>query len=145
MLCPRRNSWKPFSKTGTSGLGLNCSETAITSCNLWALRKARRKRPLWVRARRNDAHFERIIAQEITLNNKRIRRTTLATSPLSWIRFTISPPMKEATRAIFSITGYRVQGTGYRRQETDRESGHLKSAVGCDLGPRLCFPCVLCG
>ncbi len=80
--CRRYSSYPP-SNTATRGLGLNCSATAEISCSRWALRKARTKRPLWLRARPNRAHLERMIPQESTLNPRRIRRTTLATRPLS--------------------------------------------------------------
>src|SRR5579863_3125759 len=92
----RRNSVKPPSNTATKGLGLNCSATAETSCSRCALRKARTKRPLCTRARRTRLHFERMIAQEITLKINRDKRTTFATGPVCPIRSTISPPTTAA-------------------------------------------------
>src|SRR5580698_12536 len=100
----RRYSSKPPAKTATNGLGLNCSATAATSRRRWALRNARKKRPLCTRARRSKLHLERIIAQEITLNSKRRSRTTLATGPVALTKSTISPPtttVKSGKKCIF--------------------------------------------
>ena len=73
----RRYSSNPPSKTPTSGLGRNCSATAPTSCRRCALRKARTKRPLCTRARRNTLHLERMIAQETRLKIRRSKQDRL--------------------------------------------------------------------
>src|SRR5690349_14650717 len=87
----RRYSSKPCSKMLTSGLGLNCSDTADTSCNLSAFRKARRNLLLCTRARRKLAHFDRMMDQEIRLKISRTSRTVFATGPVCWIKLPISP------------------------------------------------------
>src|SRR6185369_4202662 len=89
--CFRSSSTTP-SNTLTSGLGLNCSATAAMSWKRGAFRKARIKRPLWIRARRNPLHFEMITAQENRLANKRTKRISLATGPLAEIIPAISSP-----------------------------------------------------
>src|SRR5712672_1884637 len=66
------------------------------SCNRWALRKARRKRPLCRRARRSRLHLVRIIAQEIKLKASRVTRTNFATAPVLETSSRISPPTKSA-------------------------------------------------
>ena len=58
------------------------SETAETSCRRpFALRNARRKRPLCARIRRNFDPLERMIDQEMTLNSSNSARTVCATGP----------------------------------------------------------------
>ena len=60
----RSTSLYPKSKTATKGERLNCSLAAAMESSAGALRKARRNRRLEDRARRNDAHLERMTAQE---------------------------------------------------------------------------------
>src|ERR1700692_4453095 len=74
----------------------------------WALRKARRKRPLWRRARRSKLPLVRIMAQEIRLKASRVNRTNLATAPVLEIRSRISPPTKKAEyeRNCILVRGY---------------------------------------
>ncbi len=67
--CRRYSSYPP-SKTDTSGLGRNCSDTAATSCRRTALRNARRNRPLCMRARLYELHLDKITAHEIKLKEE---------------------------------------------------------------------------
>ena len=60
----RATSLYPKSKTVTSGERWNCSLAAAMVSSAGALRKARRNARLADRARRNDAHFDRMTAQE---------------------------------------------------------------------------------
>src|SRR5581483_5528908 len=101
----RRYSSYPPSKTATRGLGLNCSETEETSCRRpFALRKARRKRPLCVRMRRNFDHLERMIDQERMLKNSRMMRTSLATGPVWATKFprSVAKPNKAGEYVMYA-------------------------------------------
>src|SRR5579864_1176116 len=77
------------------------------SCNRCALRKARTKRPLCTRARRNKLHLERMMAQERTLKARRRSRTVLATKPVWLTRSITSPPTTEADQYGFNIVCYK--------------------------------------
>ena len=100
--CLRSSPYAP-SKTATSGLGLNCSATAATSCRRSDLRNARMKRLLCTRARRNSPHLEKMMAHEARLNSSRMMRTVLATRPLVSMRLEISPPMAEANNEQYTV------------------------------------------
>src|SRR5205807_4510013 len=110
-----------------SGLGLNCSETAETSCRRpLALREARRNRPLWVRMRLNFVPFDRMIDQERRLKRRRRRRTILATGPLWAIRL----PTSEAnmpSRAGQDVTYASVKGS---KADSARQRGGIPCVHG---------------
>ena len=63
-----------------------------------ALRKARRKRTLCVRARLSSIHLERMTAHDRTLKASRKKSTALATVPVCRTRSTISPPTNDNKR-----------------------------------------------
>src|ERR1017187_4005960 len=73
----RSTSSYPKSKTATRGDGRNCSLATTTASNPVALRNARRKRVLALRAPRKVCHLERITVQEKTENPKRMASTTI--------------------------------------------------------------------
>src|SRR5271168_3065386 len=87
---PRPPDWRWYSslislKTGTRGLGLNWSATAAISERRPDLRKARRKRWLWVRARLKLRHLANMMPQERMLARASRMSTAKATGPLLWI------------------------------------------------------------
>src|SRR5579863_10425627 len=77
----RATSLYPKSKTATNGERLNCSLAAAMESRAGALRKARRNRRLEHRARRNDAHLERITAQEASEKHSKITITAFGNGP----------------------------------------------------------------
>src|SRR5713101_2364746 len=130
----RLNSTTALSNTPTSGLGRNWSATEATSFMRCALRRARTKRALCVRARLIRRHLERITAQETTLKAIRIKSTTLATAPVCRTRSTISPPTKtrktgekcmEIGRVLFS--DYRTELTGFLAEGAGPVNGFVES------------------
>src|SRR5215472_3566143 len=112
----RSNSRNPEWNTPIRGEGRNWSETALMSCKRWARRKARKKRPLWTRARRSTLHLERMMAQEIRLNTKSSNNTACATGPVSRTRSTISPPIKTAGKEYKCIVFGELPELDYRRR-----------------------------
>src|SRR5207248_2763639 len=83
---PRPPVWRWYSslisvKTGTSGLGWNCSATAAISERRPDLRNTRRNPALSRRARLKARHFDNISAQENRLASSRITSTANATGP----------------------------------------------------------------
>src|SRR3981081_3613591 len=74
LFCRWYSSWISL-KTATRGLGLNGAATAAISLSRVDLRKARRKRRLWVWALPKRDHLEIMMAQEKMLARRRITRT----------------------------------------------------------------------
>src|SRR6185437_153999 len=92
---PRPPAWRWYSswiswKTATSGLGLNWSAMAAISERRPDLRKARRKRLLWMLASLKARHLAMMMAQDTMLAMSRMPRTVSAVGPLLWTMSTIA-------------------------------------------------------
>ena len=80
---------------------------APISCRRAALRKARRKARLWLRARRKPIHLPRMMAQEKRLAIARIPRTVRAIDPLARV-IAATADVQSSTRTMAAEAGAKA-------------------------------------